>query len=130
LNWPCATRKAETCARTMYVTGVSTIEEIETDQSTFCKVLVVPGLRLARQSSAMMVALQQACEWLRLLLLIITAAHLRPINKEVSGASKRKRNDELDASNGGNGLPRRSRQGRSLLCFLIPKSVNLATAKR
>jgi hypothetical protein len=43
----------------------------------------------------MMIALQQGREWLRPLLLILPAVHLRLIDKKGSGDSKRKRNDEL-----------------------------------
>jgi hypothetical protein len=112
----------------MYVCpGAKTIEEIDMDQSTFCKVLVAPKLCLAGQSSALMIALQQASEWLRLLLLILPAAHLQPINEKVCGGSKRKKNDDLDASEEGKILVPRRGYGRqlrsSLLCFLFRKGI-------
>jgi hypothetical protein len=59
----------------------------------------VPG-----QFSAMMIAIQQAPEWLQPFLLIITASHLPPIDKMVSGDSKRTRSsvwDSVDEENGG-----------------------------
>jgi hypothetical protein len=47
-----------------------------------------------RQSSAMIIAIQQTPEWLRTFPLIIHASRLRPVNKMVSGDSKRKRNGD------------------------------------
>ncbi len=52
------------------------------------------------QSSATIttIAIQQAAEWLRTLPLLLPASHLRPIDKTVSGNSKKKRNGDEDSS--------------------------------
>jgi hypothetical protein len=79
-------------------------------------------------ASAMMIAIQQAPRWLRPLLLILPASRLLPIDKTVSGGSKRKRSNVLDSSNDGNGGNRggygsqyRSRQLRFLFVLFVSK---------
>jgi hypothetical protein len=52
----------------------------------------------------MMIAIQQAPEWLRPLHLILPASRLRPIDKMVSGDGKR--NDEVDSTDDENGSNR------------------------
>jgi hypothetical protein len=58
-----------------------------------------------------MITIQEAVEWLRLLLLIIPTSRLRPIDKTVSGDSKKKRKvsrtrpamEEIEAAKSGHG---------------------------
>jgi hypothetical protein len=92
---------------------------------------VAPG-----QSStmSMMITIQQAPEWLRLLPLMLPASRPRPIGKRVSGDSKRKRNSEWDSpdeENGGNrggyGSQFRSRQLHLVFCSFWFQNPDLTT---
>jgi hypothetical protein len=75
-------------------------------------------------SSAMLFAIQQASALLRPLILILPASGFLPIDKIMSGDSKRKSHGELNSSDEGSGSNRGGyrNQFRSRQHILFPKS--------